>query len=231
MNKKNMILAINVMVCCTTSMLPMSDSEKRAIRKELYSNYEHNRINTATLAENDLTLSEVIDRDIQLLFDHKNVLQAKIDLCKSTSVRSTVPFLNKLAAGFFGSITLLTGTIHAIAADKVRQATQNGNLFKKTGNLYTDYVAYYQMTTSDYEKVVAQNLAWKLNQNPEVIKAVEWLLPSFFLALASGGVCLTILYHICRYHGKLNACTKKLQKRFERDQAIIVQLKEIKQTV
>ena len=90
MNKKNVILAISLMASATALVLPMSTNEKRIIRKELYSNYENNRINTATLAENGLTVLDIIDRDIQILSEHKNMLQSKVDSGKGFFVRRQV---------------------------------------------------------------------------------------------------------------------------------------------
>src|ERR1700722_17687818 len=105
MNKKNMFLALIATVFATGSMLSISNSDQRKIRKDLYLKYEHGLVNAVQLTESGLSLSEVIDRDIQILDQHKDLLQYKIKMNKSGFGRSLIDGI------FLGGINAISANI------------------------------------------------------------------------------------------------------------------------
>jgi hypothetical protein len=228
MNKKNIFLVINLFAM-NIAIFSMSDSEKLAIRKELYSNYENDRINSATLVEDGLTLTEVIDRDIQILSEHKNVLLKKMDVYKGRMIWD--PAFDKVGVVFSGTIAAVACAIHALASETIREFTNNGQLLVNTGNWSTDYVEYFKMSTREYKNLIRKNLATKASQDPEAMLACLCVLPAYIITFVAGGMCLKKIYDVFRSPRKWNACIQEAQKRFERDQAIVVQLKEIKHTL
>lgn len=229
MNKKNVILAISLMASATALVLPMSTNEKRIIRKELYSNYENNRINTATLAENGLTVLDIIDRDIQILSEHKNMLQSKVDSGKGFFVRSFMPFINKLMAVSLGSFSTATGLFAVGGSEWCKNAYNSGGLSNSWYNWGVDTAAHWNfMSRTDYNKELMQRIDIINKQNPGFLEVSAAVPVAAVISTISGLLFAKVMFDIYRYHGRLNAYVQKVQKRFERDQAIIAQLKEIK---
>lgn len=224
-----MFLMLSVLISSAISISPMDESDKRAIRKELYSNYQNNCINKITLAESGLTLEEVIDRDIQILVEHEKILLKKINVVKNNNKLS---FSSRIMrAGFFGNISAFAWAVNDVSRSITNDFTENGELYKKTGNWWVDNIGYYQMTTSEYKKLVRESFKQKLDQDSE-IRIYELLTPiSCIIALISGGLCLKVIYNAFVTPIRLVFYFEKIQKRFDRDQAIIVQLKEIKHTL
>ncbi len=228
MSKKSIILMLGVLGS-TVSLLSMNEDDKRAIRKELYANYANGQLNVVTLSESGLTVSEVIDRDIQILSEHKNVLLKKMDVYKSRIVWD--PAFDKVGIVFSGAIFGLACGVHHLAAETIRDFTNNGKLLTHTGNWFTDYVEYFQMSTREYKKLIAQNLTIKAAQDPEAVIAGACLLPAYAILSVAGVICLKKIYNVMVHPYKLRRCLVKVKNRFDRDQAIIVQLKEIKHTL
>jgi hypothetical protein len=229
MSKKYTFLMLNLLVLNTVSIFSMSEDDKRAIRKELYSNYKNDRINAIILAETGLTLSEVIDRDIQILSEHEKVLLKKMDIYKNRMIWD--PAFDKVGVVFSGAIFSSAAFIHAIAAEKIKEFTNDGKLLVRTGNWFTDYVEYFQMSTCEYKNLVAKNLSIKAAQDPEATIACLCVLPAYIITGTAAVICLKKIYDVLRNPYKLRACFQKVKNRFERDQAIIAQLKEIKHTL
>ncbi len=210
----------------------MNEADKRVVRKELYLNHVNGCINRATLVENGLTLAEVIDRDIQTLSEHKLFLQKKIDFCKGSYVRSFVPFMNKFAVMISGGVSAFTGLFAIGGSEWCKRIYNGGDVSTRWYNWGIDRFADWGVfPQSDYEKEVAQRLALMNKQNPGFFEVGVAVPVAAVISTVSGLLFIKCFYDTCRHQGKVNAYIQKVQKRFERDQAIIVQLEEIKQTV
>jgi hypothetical protein len=219
-----MILMASLLVS-SALILPMSEGDKRAIRKELYTNYENDRINAATLSEVGLTVSEIIDRDIQILSEHKSVLLKKMDVYKARLVCD--PVFDKVIAGFSGVIATFSCVMHAAGSEIITECTRDGKLNINTGNWFTDYLAYFQMP--DTYAITATGHVFIKDQ--QMTRACQWVLPFYIMTIVGSGICLKKIFDIIAHPRQLRASLAKVKNCFDRDQAIIVQLKEIKHTL
>ncbi len=226
------MVLIASLLASSTLVLPMGEADKRAIRKELYANYENDRINIATLSESGLTVSEVVGRDIQILSEHKVVLQKKVDFCKGTYVRSFVPFMNKLGIVFSGGISSATGLFAIGGFQWCKKIYYGGDVQDKWLNWFVDKSADWEFIShNEYYQLLGQRLQLKDKENPGFV-AVGLAIPvAAAISMFSGLVFMSCLYNACKYQGNVNICLEKFRKQIKRDQAIIAQLKEIKHTL
>ncbi len=226
-----MILIASLLVSSTLA-LPMSEGDKRAIRKELYTNYKNDQINAATLSETGLSLSEVIDRDIQILSEHKVVLQKSIDFCKGNYVRKFIPFMNGLGVVCSGGLSGGTGLFAALGFEWCKKVYYGGDIQNKWQNWVVDKAADWELISyKEYCRELAQRFDLKAKENPGFL-AISLAVPAAAaVSLFSGLVCISCIYNTCKYQGNVNSCLEKFRKQMKRDQAIIAQLKEIKHTL
>lgn len=225
MNKKNMFFMTMMMALATSSMLPMSDSEERAIRKDLYLNYENDQINTFTLAEDGLTLSEVIDRDITILSQHKYSLQRRMTFCKG-AVKSDL-----FVGGFWGGSSILSGLICSSSFGKIKDLIQNDYASGKTGVWFVDKVAYNLLSPMDYEEFVKKNLSAIAKCDPKINAFIDTTCITAAVTVICGLLFLNKLCNVCGYARTLYRYIQKTQKHVERDQAIIDRLAAIKEII
>jgi len=224
MNKKNMFLMLNLLVFSAVSLFSMNEADKRAIRKELYLNYENDCINRITLAENDLSLSEVIDRDIEILSEHKDLLQNKISFCKNAF--KTDLFLG----GIHGSVSFLMG-LSCVGSFTQMQERAEDYVSGKTGSWFIDKVVYNALSSWDYNKFVKENAGDIVKSDSRMKELSNIMGISALMTIIFGGMFLKKAFYVCSYASSLHGYIQKLQQHFKRDQAIILQLKEIKQII
>jgi hypothetical protein len=207
----------------------MNENDKRTIRKELYANYANDRINGATLAENGLTLLEVIDRDIQILSDHNALLQKNVDFHKSPFVRNFAPFINKLGIIFMGGISSATGIFAVGGFQWCKKIYNGGDVQSRWYNWFVDTAANWDVISyKEYFEEIAQRLKLKEKENPGFLAVGAAVPVAAAFSVVSGLVCMSGIYNAYKYQGNINTHVQKMQKKIKRDQAIIAQLKEIK---
>lgn len=228
MAKRCMVLVLSMLVL-STSLFSMTEEDKRAIRKELYENHANGQINVATLSETGLSLSEVIDRDIQILSEHKVVLQKNIDFCKGNYVRNFVPFMKGVGVVSTGGFCAATGLFAAFGFEWCKKIYYGGDAQDKWQNWIVDKAADWELISyKEYCRELAQRFDLKVKENPGFL-AISLAVPVAAAAsVISGVVCMSCIYNACKYEGSINALLIKFRKQMKRDQAIIAQLKEIK---
>jgi len=232
MSKKSIIFIFNLLVLNTASIFSMSEIDKRAIRKELYSNYENDRINVATLSEIGLTLPEVIDRDIEILSEHRDLLQKKIDFCKSSYVRTFLPFFNKVGIVFTGGLSSVTGLFAIGGSQWWKKIYDGGGVQDRWYNWFVDKAADWEFIShNEYYKELVQRFQLKEKENPGFVVVGLAVPAAAAISIFSGLVFMSCLYNAYKYQGNVNIRIQKISERLKRDQAIIAQLKEIKHTL
>gem|GEM_PF-4774987 len=242
---KHIVLLILITLCNTT-LLPLSSQEARLIRKNLYSQYDNGVITYAQLAEPGMTMQDVIERDLQVMIEHKQKLQLKLDGYKGFFVRRFVPGLRVVAMFVTGTISSVTGLFAYGGSVWVNNTIKKGDL--QTDMLdgainFTDPLVEYfsqkgmlsQKDVKEYNEEVMRYKVEKFQrmdrENPG-FKEVAVLAPfAAMISAISGLLFLSSLYSLCTYKGKITAAMEKVQKRFNRDQAIIGQLKELQYTL
>jgi hypothetical protein len=228
MSKKNIVLILNLLVLNTASVFSMSEADKRTIRKELYFNYQTGCINAATLAEDELSLLEVIERDIQILNQHQDLVQRKINLSKRG-------FTHSLVGGIFlGGINMISGSI-ARAQSKYINSLWNGdgNSSIKLSDYWVDIQSYFGAIN---EKHKAQYDIEKFKQlckdYPELPYNVLIASTAGIVTVITGLWCIKKVYDMCRHNSfSVSMYIAKCKARIDRDQAIIVRLKEVKRAI
>ncbi len=224
MSKKSIILMLGVLGS-TVSLLSMNEDDKRAIRKELYANYANGRINAATLYESGLTLEEVIDRDIDILDDHKYELQSRLGFCKG-AIKSDL-FLGC----FWGGSFLLAGFTCGDSIGKIDNIMHNDYLSGKSGVWIVDNIAYNLLSSVEYRRFVKENMSSITKSDPKMQSLLNVMLVTGIATIVCGLLFSKKVCNILDYAKTLYRYIQKTQRRVERDQAIIVQLKEIKHTL
>jgi hypothetical protein len=223
-NKNKMILIASLLVS-TASILPMSETDERAIRKELYANYENGRINPITLSEIGLTLEEVIDRDIDILDDHKYALQRRLTFCKSAITDDF--FLG----GFWLGSSAAAGFICSALVEKINDIIRNDYASGKSGVWLVDNVAYNFLSSIEYRRFVKENLSAIAKCDPKMQTLVNATLITGTATIVCGLLFFNKVCKVLDYAKTLYRYIQKAQQHIERDQAIIAQLKEIKHTL
>ena len=90
------------------TLLPITDQEARVIRKNLYALQD--KISQEQLIESGLTICEVIDRDLEILTAHKDMLLQKIDKQKGFVVQKLLPTMQGALALTTGAVASILGT-------------------------------------------------------------------------------------------------------------------------
>jgi hypothetical protein len=225
MSKKSIVFILNLLVLNTASIFSMSEDEKRAIRKELYSNYENDRVNAATLSEAGLTLEEIIDRDIEILDMHQYVLQRRLAFCKSA-------FKNDLFLGcLWGGSFLFAGFTCGTSVGKISDIMHNDYPSGKSGVWFVDNVAYNLLSSIDYRRFVKENVSSIAKCDPKMQSLLDVMLVTGVATIVCGLLFSKKVFNILDYAKTLYRYIQRTQQRVERDQAIIAQLKEIKHTL
>lgn len=231
MTKNSIVLMLNMLALTTASIYPMSEDDKREIRKELYANYEIDQITVASLSVPGLTLSEIIDRDIQILSEHKAVLQKKIDFCKGSYMRWFIPFMGKLGIVFTGSLSAVTGLFAAGGFQWCKKIYNDGDVQDRWYNWFVDTAADWDIISlNEYYKEL-KRFELKEKAHPGFTAVCLTVPVAAAFSAFSGLACISCLYNVCKHPGAVNACLSKFKKQMKRDHAIIVQLKEIKHTL
>lgn len=86
-------------------------NNERAIRKHLEFLYKNYAINYVQIAENNMSLLDVIDRDIMILEKHMAHLQNKIDKNKRLWAQTISPFAKTITAISCGGVSLFFGLL------------------------------------------------------------------------------------------------------------------------
>ena len=217
-----MFLMLNLLVFSTVSLFSISEADKRAIRKELYLNYENDSINRITLAEDGLSLLEVIDRDIEILSEHKDLLENKISFCKSAF--KTDLFLGSIVGG----ISVLAGLSCVGSFTQMQERINKDYVSGKTGSWFIDKVVYNALSSWNYNKFVKENAGDIVKSDSRMKELSNIMGISALMTAVFGVMFLKKAFYICSYARSLNGYIQKLEKHFWRDQAIILELKEIK---
>ena len=105
MNK--FILSLGILLHIT-SITATTDQEIRKNLEFLYDNYA---INYTQLAENNISLLEVIDRNIAIMEQHKVHLQSKINRKKGFFAQTLAPLSKTITAFSLGGISLWFGLL------------------------------------------------------------------------------------------------------------------------
>lgn len=200
-------------------------SEARKIRKDLYLKDKSGLLNIVQLAEAELSLSEVLDRDIQILEQHKDVLQRKINLNKSGFTRSLTGFI------VLGGINFASSSI-ANAHSKYINSLWNGD-----GDLsikFTDGVvgvtSWFGLINESHKTQYDQEKFKQLCKDyPELAPRVMVALAAAAVAMVSGLWCIKKVYNMCKFNSiSVSMYITKCKTRIERDEAIVAQLKQLK---
>jgi hypothetical protein len=219
------MILIASLLASSTLVLPMSETDKRAIRKELYANYENDRINVVTLSEVSLTLEEVIDRDIDILDEHTYALQRRLTFCKGA-------FKNDLYSGcFWGGSFLLAGFTCGDSIGKISDIMHNDYPSGKSGVWFIDNVAYNLLSSIEYRRFVKENISSIAKCDPKMQSLLDVMLVTGVATIVCGLLFSKKVFNILEYAKTLYRYIQRAQQRVERDQAIIAQLKEIKHTL
>jgi hypothetical protein len=230
MNKKNIFMTFVLGISAVGTTFSY---DACAIRRDLEAKYAHNLINECQLIEDGISLLEVIDRDIRIMEDHKQLMQQNIDLRNGAFIRSIAPFLQKIIAAVAGGVSLATG-LGAVAIGSWSQQVWNGETDRsikitdalvKTGSFFkilngNDVWSYYGDKTNHLCRTV-KGYQESLILTP-VLGAVSIAASCFFIA--------TVL-SVWGYQARVNAAIAIFQDHINRDNAIIAQLKELKWAV
>jgi hypothetical protein len=227
MNKKNVMISIMLMLSLMESVCA---NDARAIRKDLQEKYAQGLLNECQLMEDGLTFAEVLDRDIKIIEDHKTVLNWRIDGYKHVFARSVVPFIKGLGAVIFGTVSAGTG-LFAVGGTTWSNNVWNGqedfrikitDFVVKTGSswgfLNSNQVAKYNLEKC--EVISKNNPGFKeITLAAPVAGAISFLTGLLFIKAAISTY---------KHHDRLDESIAKWKKRIQRDNGIIVALKQLK---
>src|SRR5436190_4710537 len=105
------------------TLLPITDQEARVIRKNLYALQD--KISQEQLIESGLTICEVIDRDLEILTAHKDMLLQKIDKQKGFVVQKLLPTMQGALALTTGAVASILGTFSFSASEWANKRWKN----------------------------------------------------------------------------------------------------------
>lgn len=213
-----------MMVFATHSLLPISTNDQRKIRKDLYVKYDNSLLNAVQLAEPGLTLSAVIERDIQILEQHKDVLQYKIKTNKSGFVRS-------LTGGIvLGGINVASAAIVQSEGKYITSVWNgDGSRFKVLDpvvGIGSWFGAINEIQKDQYNREKAKQL---LKDYPELGPKFAILAGASVVAIVAGLWCIKKVYNMFKFNPvSVSQYIAQCKKRIDRDQMIIAQLQQLK---
>ncbi len=212
-------------------MLPLTPKEERIIRKELYAAQEQGQLSKNQLFEPGMRLSDVIVRDLDILLRHKTKLQSKIDFHKSGFIRTFVPAVNGLVASLCAIVSGVSSTFtlfSSIAVDNIWNGKNDTRVWLADGcvNFLSQWGAVTPKELVEYNKFKLDHLA---HQYPGFVDMSQALPAAAVVSVISSALLIQTLYTIYKYKGRVDAYIKKTQVRWNRDQAVIMKLKEMQQ--
>ena len=182
-------------------------------------------INAVQLTESELSLSEVLDRDIQILDQHKDSLQYKIKTNKSGFARSLT-----------GGIVL--GGINAVSANIAQSELKDiSSLWNGDGSLSLKVLdsavgigswfgAINEFQKDQYNREKAKQL---FKDYPELGSKAVILAGASVVAMVSGLWCIKKVYNMFKFNPfSVSFYIAKCKRRINRDEVIIAQLRQLK---
>ena len=225
MNKKNMFFVTMMMVFATHSLLSISTNDQRKIRKDLYLKYDNSLLNAVQLTEPGLTLSEVLERDIQILDQHKDALQYKIKINKSGFGRS-------LAGGIvLGGINVGSAAIVQSEAQYINSLWNgDGDLSLKVSDGVVIIKSWLGIINEDQKNQHNLKKAKQLFKDyPELGSRFAIFVGASVVAIVSGLWCIKKVYNMFKFNPvSVSQYIAQCKKRIDRDQMIIAQLQQLK---
>jgi hypothetical protein len=211
------------------TLLPVTNQEARVIRKNLYALQD--KISQEFLIEPGLTICEVIDRNLEILTAHKDMLLQKIDKQKGFVVQKLFPALQNALALTTGAVASILGTFSFSASEWANKRWKN-----RPSLLIADVIAIFGDRYEWDQYIQHRQVFLKEKSFGELKDDLKHLqtdigpiLPfTTAIALVAGSVFTYSAYWLWKHKSKTAAKVAKIQQRFDRDQRIIARLKELK---
>ncbi len=226
MKKRNALTAV---VLAISSVLPAFSYDARAIRKDLKAKYAHNLINKSQLAEDGVSLLEVLDRDIQIMEKDKERLQRAMDDHKGIIERSIVPFFKKVGTAVTGGLSATTGLL-ALGGSSwlLEHWTGERNYGIKATDAIVKKGAFFGLNQKDVDRYNQNKFDFLIN-TVQGFKESVVLVPIFAVtSIVSGYLFMKMARSAWNHHAQLDAKIAKWKASIDRNDAIIAQLKDLK---
>jgi len=229
MNNK-IVFFLSAALWSTFSLLPVTGSQARIIRKELYAAHANNMLNCSQFITPGLNMHDAVDRDLSIMIEHKNLLQGKIDAHNGYIARAFVPFVNKTGMALFGTIFATSGSFAIAGSDWINRVWNGktdvrvalADFFVNTGSW---------LGALDAKGVMQYNedkIKFLDKENPTFMNMAKCVPVAAAISVISGLLFISSLHAVLTYHSTLRTQVEKIKLRFDRDQAVIAKLKEIK---
>lgn len=225
---KNSSITLLFLIVGYTNFLAANNPHQ--IRKDLQEKYAQGLIDKYELAEENIRLQEVLDRDIQIMQDYKKYLESKISWPKGIYARKIVPF-------FKGTFALMTASL-SITSSVI---AYGGNLWIKNkwegkdnivgmgaDNIVKIGKSWGFFADKDVEEYNKKKLEELRKAHPEFDHMVMTSSIAGAVSFLSGLLFIKLITSLYTYHARLDASIAKWQQKKKDCNAIIGQLKRLK---
>jgi hypothetical protein len=209
MNKMYSMLVATALFL-TNMAVNAESAEERRIREELYEKCKYNILTAVQLQEAGLTLDRVVDRDLEIMNNHKRALAIKKeDYIKNCKEAEQQP-------------TSLAKKAYKIVTAGVCLVSTSVALF--TTDLILADLKSVLPTINNYR--LSEKLLYLLDDEPKLCNRITFTTGIALLAGVSGVLFVKASKIFQSYQNAKKI--RKIEQRIQKDRAVIVQLKQIK---
>lgn len=200
------------------------------IRKDLQAKHAQGLLVECMLIESDLSLEQVLDRDIRIMQDYNDCLKLRVKFHKGFWIRTILPSLKAFATSFTGTLSAGTGLLAIGGTSWVNEKWEGkDNPAIKASDVCMNIGSWMGLIDDSQIAEYNQNKLQEICKKYPQFMGITVLVPvAGAISVVSGLLFIKMAISWYRHDGKMNMAIAKLQKRINRNNAIIYQLKQLK---